>query len=288
MNFQIDSRTDIGAVSLAVTDLQRSIDFYSGSLGFQVHRQDPSSAALGAGEEELLLLEASAAGRRPSRATGLYHFAILVPSRPELARSLARLADSRARLQGAADHWVSEALYLSDPDGNGIEIYRDRPRAEWPMENGRPQMTTEALDMDGIMAELPDGAIPADLPAGTAIGHVHLQVAEIGASERFYTGALGLDLVLRFGSAAGFVSAGGYHHHIGFNTWAGVGAPRPPADAAGLRWFELRLPDQAALERLLAHLAEAGVRVEEIAGKPGIIDPSGISIRLTTRQGNAG
>ena len=178
--------TAIGAVELIVRDLDRSVSFYERAIGLEVLERDPvGHAALGAGGRRLLVLHGEPeAPPRPPRTTGLFHFAILVPDRPGLARSLARLVDAGWRLTGASDHLVSEALYLDDPEGIGIEIYRDRPREEWPYDGGSVRMATLPLDLDGLMGELGDG--PGEpLPAGTRIGHVHLNVADIGDSERF-------------------------------------------------------------------------------------------------------
>lgn len=215
----------------------------------QLHNQADHQATLGAGGPDLLhLFEDRPAPRREPRMTGLYHFAILVPSRAHLARALRRLVEKETPLQGFADHLVSEAIYLADPEGNGIEIYRDRPREEWPYTNGQLQMASDPLDIPGIMAALADNPLSDNgLDPRTTIGHIHLQVSNLPDTEQFYRQILGLDLVLRYGRAADFYAAGGYHHHIGANTWAGIGAPAPPPGATGLRWFELVLPDASAV-----------------------------------------
>ncbi|MEW5987172.1 MAG: VOC family protein [Chloroflexota bacterium] len=270
----------IGTVYLTVSNLDRSLGFYQDVLGFRLHRRDDQTAALGTGGPDLLHLS-ERPGARPVRGvTGLYHFAILVPSRRHLALSLRRLAETRTRLQGFADHLVSEAVYLADPDGNGIEIYRDRPRAEWPRLDGGIQMASDPLDMDGIMAEL-NGRDEAwsGLYPQTTIGHIHLHVSHIPAAEAFYTNVLGFDLILRW-HQAGFVSAGGYHHHIGYNTWAGVGAPPPPPDAVGLRWFEICLPDEDALKVVAGRVRQAGWPLEERAEGLFLRDPAQNGIML--------
>jgi catechol 2,3-dioxygenase len=263
----------IGAVRLAVADLGRSLNFYQESLGFALHRREGATAALGAGGPDLLLLEEQP-GARPARGvTGLYHFAVLVPTRRDLARSLRRLAELRVPLQGASDHAVSEALYLADPDGNGIEIYRDRPRDEWPTAGREVRMTVDPLDLDGLLAEL-DEAPWAGLPAGTTIGHMHLHVANLAQARAFYVGVIGFELMQSFGGSAEFVSAGGYHHHLGYNIWAGRGAPPPNPDMAGLRSFEVLLPHQAALDAVLARLAGAGLQADPSDGGHLVRDPS--------------
>jgi catechol 2,3-dioxygenase len=189
----------------------------------------------------------------------------------------------RYPLSGASDHLVSEALYLDDPDGNGIEIYRDRPRAEWPRMGGQIQMATDRLDIDGILGELERDDRPWDgLAPATTIGHMHLHVADLKAAEAFYHGVLGFDIIVRYGPSALFVSAGGYHHHIGLNTWAGVGAPPAPAGSAGLRYFVVRLPDQAALDAVLARVREAGVAIEPHGEGALVRDASGNGVVLAT------
>jgi catechol 2,3-dioxygenase len=274
--------TRLGYVHLTVTDLDRSLAFYQQMLGFQLHRREGARAHLGAGGPDILLLTENAAARQAPGTTGLYHFAVLVPSRLELARSLRRLAQMRWPLQGVADHLVSEALYLADPDGNGIEIYRDRPRAEWPYRDGQLQMATDPLDMDGVLSELADEAGPSNgLHPETVLGHMHLHVADIAEAEAFYVGVLGFDLVLLYGSSAGFVSAGGYHHHIGFNTWGTAGAPPPPPDSVGLREFVVLLPDSSELERVSERIDLAGVAHEDTDGGLLVRDPSQNAVLLT-------
>jgi catechol 2,3-dioxygenase len=239
----LPSGTAIGAVALTVRDLERSLDFYENALGFRALERNGNEAALGADGNPLLELHADpSAPEPPPRTTGLFHYAILVPSRPELARSLARLAERRWPLTGASDHLVSEALYLNDPDGIGIEIYRDRPRDEWPREGGTIQMATLPLDLDGVLGDLPDQPPVEGLAGGTRIGHVHLNVADLADSEAFYCDELGFEVTVRAYPGALFVAAGGYHHHVGLNTWNGPGAPPPPEGAIGLRHFEIVVP----------------------------------------------
>jgi catechol 2,3-dioxygenase len=279
---RIDRATTIGDVHLTISDLERSIEFYTDRLGFRVHRRDTDSAVLGAGGRDLLALTQSPSARRVRGTTGLYHFAILVPSRADLSRSLRRLVETNTRMQGVADHGVSEALYCADPDGNGIEIYRDRPRAEWPFRDGRLEMTTDPLDLDDLLA-----AGPSQTPAthvladGTVVGHVHLHVSDLADAETFYVGLLGFDLMQRFGASALFVSAGGYHHHVGLNTWAGVGAPPPPAGAIGLRYFVVRLPDAGSREKVIARLRAANVPIHPAERGVLVRDPAGNSILLS-------
>lgn len=272
----------MGAVDLTVADLERSIAFYEATVGLTVHGRDGGTARLGAGGPDLLRLTAEA-GARPARGTtGLYHFALLLPTRDDLARALQRIAVTGAPVQGFADHGVSEALYLPDPDGNGIEIYRDRPRADWPRAGGKLQMFTAALDVQALLGELgPDPGPPGPAPAGTVMGHVHLHVSDLAAAESFYVGALGFDVVQDLGSAL-FVSAGGYHHHVGLNTWAGVGAPPPPAGSAGLRHAEIRLPSAEDVEAVAARAAAAGGEPADGPGGVLVADPAGNRLLLTS------
>ena len=277
---KIDPKTVIGAVHLTVRDLDRVAAFYVESLGFTLLRREPLVAFLGAGDHELLALWASPEATRPRHTTGLYHFAILVPSRAELGRSLRRLRRSRTHLGGASDHGVSEALYLSDPEGNGIEIYRDRPRAEWPRSGGEIAMTSDPIDLESLAAEPGAGPDDRPLPSGTAIGHVHLRVADVDQVESFYADVLGFDRVVRYGDSASFLSAGGYHHHVGLNTWESRGAPPPPRGAAGLRHFVLRLSDEAAREAVLDRVRRAGYEVEQAGDQILLSDPSAHRIAL--------
>jgi catechol 2,3-dioxygenase len=283
----IDPATRIGAVHLTIADLDRSVRFYDTHLGFTVHRRDDRTAWLGAGGRDLLVLAQSPRAPRVRGTTGLYHFAILVPTRADLGRSLRRLAMTDTVMQGAADHGVSEALYLADEDGNGIEIYRDRPRGEWPFVNGELRMGADPIDFDDLLAAadhepLPDGA----LPAGTVIGHVHLHVSRLADAQRFYVDVLGFELMQRYGPSALFVSAGGYHHHIGLNTWAGVGAPPPPPGAIGLRHFDVKLPGDAAVAEVLLRVREADIPIESVDGGFLVRDPAGNAICFTAAPSN--
>jgi catechol 2,3-dioxygenase len=263
---------------LTVRDLDRSIDFYERTIGFEPLARDGAEATLGAGGKALVALHgAPRAPVRPRRTTGLFHFAILVPSRPELARSLIRLAERRWPLSGAADHLVSEALYLSDPDGIGIEIYRDRSREEWPRDDGTIRIRNHPLDFDSLLAEPRDGYAP--IAAATRIGHVHLNVADLDASERFWCDLVGFEVTVRAYPGALFVAAGGYHHHLGLNTWNGPGVPAPPEGAIGLRRFALEVPDGAAGEAR-GRLVAAGAEVD--GGDEGWVarDPAGIAVEV--------
>lgn len=283
----LPSETKIGLVALTVSDLDRSLRFYINALGFALIQREDRSALLGCGGEALLeLVELPGARPKPPRTTGLYHFAILVPSRLDLARSLRHLAETRWPLQGASDHLVSEALYLADPDGNGIEIYRDRPRAEWPILGGQVQMATDPLDIDGVLGELAEDGRPWEgLQVGTTIGHIHLNVADLRQAEEFYCGVLGFDVMQSGYPGALFISAGGYHHHLGLNIWAGAGAPPQPSGTAGLRHYSVSLPDPSSLASLLDRLSRARLFVEPLHDGWLVRDPSQNGLWLSVATG---
>jgi catechol 2,3-dioxygenase len=274
----IDPATSLGPVTLTVGDLDAQAAFYGQAIGLRETGRDGDNVELGAPGADaplIRLLGRPDAPPRPPRTSGLFHLAVLVPSRAELARALHRVTNAGIRLTGASDHLVSEALYLDDPEGNGIEIYRDRPRAEWEREHGELRMATLPLDLQGVLASAPAGEAPADMPAGTTIGHVHLQVGSIPAADDFYVGGLGFEPMVRAYPGALFVSAGGYHHHVGLNTWAGEGVPPPPPGARGLHSFTVVLPDAAALEATRTALTAAGVEATPEDGGFSVVDPSG-------------
>ncbi|MBA3944484.1 MAG: VOC family protein [Herpetosiphonaceae bacterium] len=273
----IHPATTVGLLALTVADLSCSLAYYTDALGFAILDQTAETATLGAAGTPLLLL-GSLAGARPwprggTSYTGLYHFAILLPTRADLGRWLRHWMDLRMPLPGQGDHLVSEALYLEDPDGHGIEIYRDRPRSEWHWINGKVQMGADSVDLRGLVADAEREGRPwQGLPAGTRLGHIHLQVGDIPQAAAFYRDLLGFDIVAQMPSAL-FVSAGGYHHHIGMNTWHSRGATPGPAGTVGLRFFTIDLPDEAARQTVIARVAAAGLPYTETPHAVLVQDP---------------
>jgi catechol 2,3-dioxygenase len=278
--------TSIGKVRLRVADLDDLTTFYERVVGLQAVERGGDVTRLGAADGEPLieLVGAPDAPPAPGFSTGLFHLAILVPDRAELARSLQRAAGAGWRLTGASDHLVSEALYLQDPEGNGIEIYRDRPREEWRRDGDELAMATLPLDLESILGELDPSERQANgMPGGTTMGHVHLQVADIPSAERFYNRALGLDVMVRSYPGALFLSAGGYHHHLGLNTWQSDGAPPPPEGSLGLDRYELELPSAAERDSAADRLADEGAEPQRLDEGVLATDPSGNRVLLTAR-----
>ena len=279
--------TSIGKVRLRVAGVDALCEFYERVVGLRGVQRDGDLVRLGPEEGEPLVELAStpAATPAPTFSTGLFHLAILVPDRAALARSLRRVIEQGWRLTGASDHLVSEALYLQDPEGNGIEIYRDRPREEWGhADNGELRMATLPLDLDNLLADDDSSDAPDNgMPAGTTMGHVHLRVANIPAAEAFYNGALGLDVMVRSYPGALFVAAGGYHHHIGLNTWQTEGAPAPPEGSLGLGHYELVLPDEGERDAAAGRVGETG---DPVHTDDGVLarDPAGNHVLLTARS----
>jgi catechol 2,3-dioxygenase len=273
---QLPASATMGAVHLTVADLGRSLEYYRGAVGLEVLESGAGVAVLGSGASDLLVLVEEPGARPAHGSTGLYHFALLVPERVDLARWLAHAIRDHVPMVGFSDHFVSEALYLTDPDEHGIEIYWDRPRELWEGQVAA-RMTTEPLDIPGLLGELEDPhAEPfAGLPAGTRMGHVHLKVAQVGDTVAFYRDVLGFALMAQLGPYAAFLSAGGYHHHLGANTWESAGAAPPPPGTASLRHATIVLPDEQQLSRVGARIEEHGTPLREDPAGPAVRDPSG-------------
>jgi catechol 2,3-dioxygenase len=289
MNFHQPPITFVGQVNLKVQNFERALAFYKEVIGFKVFEQTERSAKLTADGKTVLLSIEQPVDVIPkqARTTGLYHFALLLPHRSDLAKIIRHFVEVSYPLQGASDHLVSEALYLADPDGNGIEIYTDRPASKWDWNNNEVVMATEALDAENLLAEGLDGSWNG-LPAGTIMGHIHLHVSELVNTEQFYTKGLGFEVVSRYGSQALFISSGKYHHHIGLNTWNGIGAPKPPVNSAGLESFTLVLPNEESVIATIAQLKEIGSSVTEEEHGVYTFDPSGNRINLETAAGSKG
>ncbi|CAN5502062.1 catechol 2,3-dioxygenase [soil metagenome] len=281
---RLPASTRVGGVALTVADLGRSLAFYQDVLGYTTHKVSSDSVWLSAGSEhaDFILHERPGAMPKPRRTSGLFHAAILLPSRRDLARIVQQLAAQGWPIGGASDHGVSEALYLDDPDGNGLEIYTDRPRESWPRSGEQVAMTTEPLDFDSLMGELGETE-PGwmGIPDGTTIGHIHLQVSNLEDSARFYTDILGFETMQDTYPDALFVAAGGYHHHIGMNVWAGPGVPPQPENSAGLTRFTVEVPDRPSWDQLLYRLAGADEPIERLNETAAVVaDPNGIEIML--------
>ena len=273
---EISPATTLGAVHLTVADLWRSLDYYRTVLGLEVLAEDDGRASVGTRERELLVLVEEPGARPAHGYTGLYHFALLVPTRPDLAGWLAHAARDRVPLTGLSDHDVSEAIYLRDPDYHGIEIYCDRPREVWEGEVAS-RLTTGPLDVQSLLSVLDDPETePFDgLAAGTVMGHVHLKVASIPETIAFYRDGLGFALMAELGDQAAFLAAGGYHHHLGANTWESAGAAKPPAGMAALRHYTVVLPDEAERERVLERIGAEGPAVEDPSGNELVLEVAG-------------
>ncbi|MGE7186795.1 VOC family protein [Peribacillus sp. NPDC006672] len=277
-NFHQKPVTFVGEVSINVLDLKNAITFYQDIIGLQVLKKTERQAVLTTdGKTPLLTLEQPAdVTPKEGRTTGLYHFALLLPTRAALSNFLRHLLQTKYPF-GAADHEVSEALYITDPDGNGIEVYSDRPSTDWRWADGEVAMGTDSLDGNDLLEES-NGEWSA-LPAGTLMGHIHLHVSDLRKTEEFYMQGLGFTVVNRYGGAL-FTSTGGYHHHIGLNTWNGVGAPAPKENSVGLNWYTLVFPDEEARNKVMEQLKGIGAAVTEKEGFFAVTDPSGNEIHL--------
>ncbi|KAB0677747.1 VOC family protein [Aureimonas leprariae] len=274
-----DAPLAIDKVALIVRDLDRVADFYRDVIGLAELRRDGESRALGAGDRVLLELRRDAHAReRSPRDAGLFHTAFLLPTRGDLGRWLRHMAEKRLPLQGASDHVVSEAVYLADPEGNGIEIYADRSRAAWTWTDGLVAMRTDRLDTDALIRAA--GSEPwQGAPAGTTVGHVHLQVGAVEPADIFYNGLIGLDVTARYPGAS-FFSSGGYHHHLAANVWNSRGAAPRAEPTTGLAEVAIRLRDPAFVDRLAAKATGAGVAAERDDGGLALRDPWGTRLRF--------
>jgi catechol 2,3-dioxygenase len=270
----------IGAIGLVARDLNRLTGFYRDLLGLTVQHRSDRVARLGVSGVTLIEIEHRPDALPDDPATaGLYHTAFLMPTRADHARWIRHIARNRVPITGASDHGVSEAFYLDDPEGNGIEVYNDRPPERWQRENGLVVMPTKPLDIEAVLTEVDPAATYPAAPEGLRIGHVHLRVGDVGKAEEFYRGALGLDLTRRRGGAT-FMSSGGYHHHVGTNVWHSAGAGERDPNRAGLAWFSIEAADQAAFESAKARLNAAQAPLQTAGVGVETADPWGTRIRL--------
>lgn len=279
MHFHEKPNTYVTNVEIKVSDLQRSLAFYQDVIGFKVLQQESHKATLTADGKTALLtiVQPETVEEKTRFTTGLYHFALLLPSRHDLANVISHFHKNGVYF-GASDHDVSEALYLSDPDKNGIEIYADRPEDKWTWHSNQVHMVTEPLNIQSILAEGNDTW--SGLPTGTVMGHIHLSVSNLTEAEEFYTKGLGFDIVTRYGTQALFISTGRYHHHIGLNTWYSENAPKLGEHQVGLNTFSLRLDNEQQVATMKENLRAIDAPVTDIAGGFQTEDPAGNKILL--------
>ncbi|MBX3064807.1 MAG: VOC family protein [Anaerolineae bacterium] len=293
----INCTTRLGHVHYTVANLDRQIAFYRDILGFKLHWRNDASAGLGAGgKEDLLRFTELANARRTRGTTGLYHTAFLVPTRWDLAQLLKRIAETRTRIQGMSNHGTHHAIYLPDAEGNGIELAWDFPQDQWPKSFEEMLQNNRGLAPEEVFSSLDDRSAEWEgLDPATKVGHVHLHVSQLPPTKRFYYDILGFELPFdtkgvaptsrmaqQFTESAIFFAAGSYHHHIGTNVWQGVGAPPPPADATGLRYFTIVVPNKTELDRLIERTKEAGIAVEQTADGMLVRDPAQNGMVLTS------
>ena len=292
--FSIHPKTQMGAISFAVANLENQLEFYQKVLGFKLHWRDGNKAGLGAGGSDLLLLTEEPNFKKYRGVTGLYHVAYLFPNRRELAIALARLFAIKYP-NSPTDHILTKTTYLDDLEGNGIELYCESPEdGTWTFKDGKFESYRkdgswsdgrEPLDVDALFKHIQEeDRLDAPVPPETRIGHVHLHVRDVEEAVNFYHGILGFDIMgLSKQFQMGFVSAGGYHHHLGLNTWQGRGAPPPPPDAVGLRYYTIDLPNQQAYDEVVARVDAAGVPTNQTEAGLLLSDPSqnGVILRVT-------
>jgi catechol 2,3-dioxygenase len=271
----------VGAIGLKVRNLDRLLGYYHDVLGLSVLDRREDRATLGAGGVVLVQLEHQPDAKPDdTREAGLYHTAFLMPTRADLARWVLHVARNKVPLTGASDHAVSEAFYLDDPEGNGIEVYYDRPAESWQWTGSDLRMTTDPLDIEDILREVAPTAEFGGAPGGLRIGHVHLRVGDVGRAEKFYRDALGLDVTRRRHGAT-FMSSGRYHHHIAANVWHSAGAGARDPNRAGLSWVAIEASDATALDTAKARLRQVGVDLKDTSAGVEALDPWGTSVRIT-------
>ncbi len=282
---RLPAATRLGPTELVVADLERSLAFYGGPLGLQLVAREGPRALVGTGGEAVLALREEVGARPAGRHAGLYHVALLHPSRLELARAARRLAESRTPIQGASDHGTHEAIYLGDPDGNGLELAADRPPAEWPDIHDIDAIRPNRLDEQSLLGLVAGEESMAQAGAGLVVGHLHLHVNDLAAATAFWTDVVGFDIVFSL-DVATFVAAGGYHHHVGLNTWRGVGIPdAPERGVAGMAFGTIVVPTRADVAAVRARAAGAGADATDLPDDAGLRlrDPAGNVVHVVAR-----
>ena len=271
----------IGAIALKVHNLDRLTAFYRDVLGLSVLDQAKDGAVLGAGGVSFVHLEYQP-NTKPddTRTAGLYHTAFLMPTRGDLARWILHVARNKVPITGASDHEVSEAIYLDDPEGNGVEVYVDRPPETWTWSNGLVRMKTERLDIEDLVRAAAGATDYATAPGGLRVGHIHLRVGDVATAELFYRDAIGLTVTRGGRNGASFMSSGHYHHHIAGNVWHSAGAGQRDEDRAGLSWFSLEAADPAAFDAAKSRLAQANIPVAVTPSGIETTDPWGTRLRI--------
>jgi catechol 2,3-dioxygenase len=281
MGFHSKPTTFVGHVNLKVENLDRSLQYYQEVIGFDILERTSTTAKLTTdGKTSILSLEQPEnVIPKQGRTTGLYHFALLLPTKSDLANFVVHLSEKGVRF-GSSDHLVSEALYLHDPDGNEIEVYIDRDPSEWSWMGEEVAMAVDPLDFERLLKNIVPGESWKGMPKDTLMGHIHLHVSELEKTEEFYVQGLGFDVVNRYGEQALFLSTGKYHHHIGVNTWNGVGAPKPAENSVGMESYTLILPNEEAVKVTVDNLYKIGASVTNEDGRYITYDPSGNRIEL--------
>jgi catechol 2,3-dioxygenase len=283
---RLPAATVLGVVHLTVRDLDRSVSFYRDVLGLVELDRADRSARMGAGDAAVLALHADPAALTPGRTAGLYHVAIKYPERIELSRVARRLAASRTPIQGASDHGTHEAIYLADPDGNGLELAVDRDRSVWPDLSKMESIRPGPLDLDGLLALTAHEPIVDTAMIGTQVGHLHLHLGNLDDGLAFYRDLLGFDVTTLIPGQAAFVSAGGYHHHLAFNLWKGTDIPPQPAGVIGLRHWTIVVPDQSDVNAVRARIDSAGAPTSNLDFGFSVQDPGAITVHIVTPDGN--
>ncbi|RCW52380.1 VOC family protein [Halanaerobium sp. ST460_2HS_T2] len=280
-NFHDKPNKYVDQISLRVRDLEESLEFYTEIMGFKILEEKKNKVRLSVNNSTpivTLVYSEDIIEKIPNR-TGLYHYAMLMPKRYQLGTFLKNLREKNYDITGGADHGVSEAIYIKDPDGNGIEIYSDYKSSEWPQSNGQIEMITDPLDYKELLSETGDKKWNG-MPEKAKIGHIHLHVSDLEKSEKFYVQGLGFNIIQKLGGSALFLSTGGYHHHIGLNTWNGVGAAPLPENAAGMEYYTIKFPDQESRSESIENLKQLGYQVREEDNDIFTEDPAANSIKL--------